>query len=309
MRSFVSAVLLLSLASPCLAGGTGGATPLNSLFLDADARPVALGGAYAALARDANALRYNPAGLAFLESHHASFMHAEHFQGVTQEYLAAAVPGTSAGLVPKGAGAGLMLDTVSFGDVPRTTVSNPRGTGLGSFGIRDWTLAAGYGARTRWPWLGLGAALKYLREDIDSYSAQAAAVDLGLMAELDEAWGLPATLGASLQNLGTKLKFQSRREELPLNLRLGAAYRFAGAGSLALDVNRPKEGDLTMHLGAEYVVRRALALRLGYNGRNEAASGITMGGGLALKRWNLDYAFVPFGDLGSSHRFSVACRW
>jgi len=55
-------ILSLAPARPCLAGI--GAEPFDFIFLDAGARPAALGGAYTSLAMDANALLYNPAGLA-----------------------------------------------------------------------------------------------------------------------------------------------------------------------------------------------------------------------------------------------------
>lgn len=299
MRLYVSAVLLLALASPCLAGGTGGAAPLNFLFLDADARPVALGGAYTAVATDANAMHYNPAGLAFLKGHQATFMHAEHFQDVTQEYGAIALK----------QGLGLMVNTLGFGDIQRTTLSNPRGTGLDSFGIRDWAVSVGYGRKLKWDWLGLGAALKYLREDIDNVSAHAVAADLGVRADLEAPLGAPLVLGMAIQNVGTKLKFQSSREDLPLNLKAGLAYRFIETGVFALDVNQPRAGDPTVHVGAEYAARKAVALRAGYNTRNDAGAGFTLGGGLVLRQFGLDYAFVPFGDLGNSHRFSLSYRW
>ena len=64
-----------------------------------------------------------------------------------------------------------------------------------------------------------------------------------------------------------------------------------------------------MHVGAEYMAKKTVALRLGYNGRNDAGTGLTLGGGLMVRRFALDYAFVPFGDLGNAHRFSFAYRW
>lgn len=307
MRLFASLALFVSFAAPCLAGGTGGATPLNFLFLDADARPVALGGAYAAVADDANSMLYNPAGLAFLDSHQAKLMHAEHFQGVTQEYAAVAVKEPVERF--KNSGVGLMLNTVGYGDINRTTLSNPRGDALGSFGIRDWALAAGFGAKTGLEWLGLGAAVKYLREDIDSVSAQAVAVDLGIRADLNSLLGQRIFFGLALQNLGPKIKFQSGSEDLPANLKAGLAYRFLKSGILALDVNQPRKGNRTVHAGVEYVARKSVAVRVGYNGRNEAGAGITVGGGLVLHSFGLDYAFVPFGDLGSAHRFSLSFKY
>ncbi|MFH1620354.1 MAG: hypothetical protein ABIG11_10700 [bacterium] len=328
MKQFISFVvrcfpLLASLVLlPLLsyAGGTEGAVPFNFLFMDAGARPAALGGAYAAAANDANALSYNPAGLAAFEpghiiyyrqadkaeclipvkpdrQNHAVFQHTGHFQGVTREYGALSLKN----------GFGFMLNTVSFGDIRRTTLSNPRGTGLGAFGIRDWEVSLGYGRSYLEGLIGLGAAVKYLYEKIDTESAHAAAADFGAMFYLDN-FGLPLVLGVSAQNFGTKVRFKNTGEELPTNVRTGLAYYFSGIGLFVADVNLPGHGNPTVHFGGEYTPLERLALRLGYNGRNDAG-GVTAGIGIKISRFSADYAFVPYGDLGSSHQLSVSCRW
>ena len=69
-----------------------GAEPFNFLFMDSNARATGLGGAYTALAADANALWYNPAGLARVRRYEATFMHNEHVEGITQEFVGFAAP-------------------------------------------------------------------------------------------------------------------------------------------------------------------------------------------------------------------------
>jgi hypothetical protein len=55
------------------------------------------------------------------------------------------------------------------------------------------------------------------------------------------------------------------------------------------------------------------ALRSGYNGRAvknvSGLSGLTLGFGLDIMRLRLDYAWVPVGDLGSTHRASMGVRF
>ena len=71
----VGAVLVaISLAAPAAAQNQGtqdniayGGTSGEFLLLGAGARGLALGGAYAAMASDASALYYNPAGLSLME--------------------------------------------------------------------------------------------------------------------------------------------------------------------------------------------------------------------------------------------------
>ena len=69
---------------------TKGSVPLSRWVLF---WAIALGGAYTALASDANALRYNPAGLAQARRYEASAMHDQYFQGATHEYFSLAAPG------------------------------------------------------------------------------------------------------------------------------------------------------------------------------------------------------------------------
>ncbi len=298
MRQLIITAFLLIPAPPLCAGGTEGAAPFNFLFLDANARPAAMGGAYAAAANDANALLYNPAGLAGMKQNHATFQHTGHFQGVTQEYGAVALK----------QGLGFMFNTVGYGKLQRTTISNPRGTGLGDFGIRDWVVSAGYGKSCKDGLLNFGMAGKYINEEIDTFKAQAVALDLGAILDL-KSQGLPLLMGVAVQNIGTKAKFQSSYEDLPVNFKAGLAYRFLNSGLLVLDANLPKNGSATVHAGGEYVVFEKLALRIGYNGRNETGSGITVGGGVRINRFSVDYAFVPFGTLGDSHKIGLSCYW
>lgn len=309
------AALALALPGLVEAGGTHGATPFDFLFIDAGARPVALGGAYAALSQDANAMLYNPAGLGLIDEHHLTLMHNQYVQGITQEY------GVFAYSIGKddiwnarrfrgssdraSHGWGLMINTLSFGKVQRTTLSNPDGAGLGKFAVQDWAAALGYGRRIG-RGLSLGLAVKGLYEKIDKSAAFAPAADLGALYKFNR---MPVSLGIAVQNLGPKFRYQVERVDLPLNVKAGLSYRPIADLILAADVNRPKKGSTTLHAGVEYTAFQRMMLRVGYNGRNEADSGITTGFGVLLPGASIDYAFVPFGDLGISHRISLSLHW
>jgi len=294
---------LLSIGtSSCFAGGTEGATPFNFLFLDTNARPAAMGGAYTAIVRDADSLFYNPAGFADVENK-AIFTHNEYFQGASQKYGAVALNNVKG--LPQDIGMGFSFNTVSYGDIQRTTLSNPSGAGLSDFNARNWAISLGCGRQVKEN-LSLGIGLKYLYEKIDTYSASAVAADFGGIYSFKD---LPFTVGIVIQNIGTKIKFQSERESLPLNLKLGLGYEFLDLGVLAIDLNKPKDGDSTIHFGAEYIIKEKAAIRLGFNGRNDSSSGITIGGGTLYQQFALDYAYIPFGDLGNAHRFSVSLKF
>ncbi|MCX5797217.1 MAG: PorV/PorQ family protein [Elusimicrobia bacterium] len=297
LRGLVLAALSLALARPCLAGA--GAEPLDFLLLDANARAVGLGGAYTALATDANALLYNPAGLAKVGRHEATFMHNVYMQGIGQEYAAYASP----------QGWGADLNFLDFGGVQRTTLSSPGGAGLGETGLSDLALGAGYG-RSLTESLAVGVGVKYIRETIDDVKAQGFALDAGGLYAVPALSGL--TVGLAVQNLGPTVRFDRASENLPLNLRAGAAYGFKVSGHgnvVALDVTKERSQSALVAVGGETRLLEPLALRMGFNTRNDAGIGITAGFGYLFKAGSVDYAIVPMGDLGDAHRISLTLRW
>lgn len=315
MRHALLAAVLLAPALPAAASGTQGATAFDFLSIDVAPRAAALGGAYSAVADGADGVFYNPAGLAVLNKNEASFAHADHFQGISQDHLAVALRGGDGerlngdSWLREGQGIGLYADTLDFGSVGRTTVSNQTGAGLDSFGLRDLAVGAGYARRLPWSWLAAGAAVKYLRESVDSTVAQTAAADLGVRADLDKAAGLPLCLGVAVQNLGRDPKWNSERSPLPTTLRLGAAWSPWRPLVAAVDLVQARQGAFSTHVGLEWRALEAAALRVGWNGQQDAGPGITAGIGVTWLRVSFDYAFVPYGDLGDSHRLGATYRW
>ena len=298
MKTIILPLLMLACPQAALAGSAG-ADPFNFLFLDAGARPVALGGAYTALARDANALLYNPAGLGEIKEHQVVFMHNMYFQEISQDYLSYASP----------QGWGLSFNYLGFGSVRRTTVSNPTGAGLGKVGMSDMALCAGYGASIATNFVA-GAGGKYVSESVAGVAGRGFGLDLGLLyfpPGLEK-----AVFGAAVQNIGPDVKFQSADEKMPLNLRLGGTYGFkvlGRASSLSADVTKARGEDMLAAFGLETMAGRAIALRFGYSARNAAGPGISVGLGYARQNLAFDYAFVPFGDLGAAHRLSAGYKW
>ncbi len=297
IRAIVLCVLSLACAQPCWAGA--GAEPFDFLFLDANARPVGMGGAYTALATDANALLYNPAGLGQVKRNEATFMHNAYMQGINQEYAAYASPhGWSAN-----------LNYLSFGDVPKTTISNPAGSGLGQTTLTDMALGLGYGRKIV-DSLALGVGVKYIREVVDDYAVTGYALDAGALYAVPMVNGLD--LGAAVQNIGPTTRARSAHENLPLNLRFGAAYTFKVNGhenAIVLDVSKERSQGALVSVGAETRVLEPVALRMGFNTHNDAGIGITAGFGYFFKAGSVDYAFVPMGDSGDTHRISVTLHW
>lgn len=296
---WILGTVLASWAAPAWGGRWGGGQPFDFLFLDAGAEQGALGGAFTAGGGSADVIAYNPAGLAALGSHHAVFTHQPHFQDVTRQRFAAA--GRS--------GLGFSVDHLSYGELQRTTLSSPDGAGLGGFTPTAWTAAAGLGVPLTES-LSAGAAGKFIREEIDDARASAWAADAGLQLEVlaDPRW----RLGVAVQNLGPRVRFESARESLPLVVRWGsAAYAELWGRRVGwlFDVVQEQDGGAVLNTGVTVLAMPQLALRAGYNGRNDAGLGLTAGFGLALGPLSVDYAIVPYGPLGFSHQMGLGWRW
>ncbi|HAZ08481.1 MAG TPA: hypothetical protein DCZ01_08190 [Elusimicrobia bacterium] len=295
LKIFLPALLVVLAPASGRAGGTAGAQPFDFLFLDANARSVAMGGAYTALASDSNAMIYNPAGLARVPRHEVTFMHNQYVQGLTHDY---------AGLALK-QGVGFNLNYLRFGDLNRTTYSSPDGT-LGRFAIDDLALGAGYG-RTFFEGVSFGGAVKYIREKNDGVAAAGYAMDAGTLVSILAVPKL--TAGLAVQNMGTSVRFLNDKEPLPLNLRGGLAYARDDGMTFAFDVLKERNDKIRFAVGAEALLAKALAVRAGFNSRNDAGIGISAGVGWNWRDLSLDYAFAPYGDLGIAHRVSATFRW
>lgn len=300
-RKLLAALLVMALlgAAPRARAdsASAGAQPFSFLGLDSSARAAALGGAYTALAVDADALQYNPAGLALQDADHAAFMHNQYFESANQDHVAVALK----------SGFGASFDMLNYGAIKRTTYSSPDG-GRGTFGIMDTSLNFGYG-RAFGP-AAFGGAAKWLRESNDGLVGQGGAVDGGALFDVPGADGL--RLGFSVLNLGAPVRFQAASEGLPATARLGGAWGFALPGyknTLALDLLKQGTDKPRLAFGAETAAAGGLSLRLGYTTRIDAGIGLTAGVGWKGDSWSFDYAIAPYGDLGLTHRVGAGLRW
>jgi hypothetical protein len=155
-----------------------------------------------------------------------------------------------------------------------------------------------------------GLAVKYLYEKLYTYSATGFAIDLGGI------WQTPVEhlrIGLTLQNLGAMSTLQREKIKLPALVRFGGAYvlPFATAENqiaLVAEHVRFLRGGEGNSAGAEFLVRKTLALRTGFQFGRENR-GLSAGFGTVFGRYQLDYGYAPFGnDLGNTHRFSIAVK-
>ncbi len=292
IRRLIAIVAILGI----LSGSALAADPQGgreSLFLlGAGSRSVGMGGAFVALADDATAVYWNPAGLARLQHRELSIMHTSLWEDTRYQFAGAVWPILDFGTVGVG---GVVLGTsaVEFRDQ------------FGPLGEHDYSTGQywlSYGRRITGGLSG-GANLKVLSQSLHTFSSTTAAVDLGLLYQIREF----ASIGVNLQDIvGGDLKLSQVEESVPYNIKAGVAVRyFTDDGSYgvtaAADVDATEEQPAKMHFGAEVKIAEYLFARAGYD-RDE----VTFGGGIKYKLAAFDYAYKSNETLEGTHRVGLS---
>ncbi|HHY45983.1 MAG TPA: hypothetical protein GX506_01610 [Firmicutes bacterium] len=259
------------------------------------ARALAMGGAFVAVADDAEAVYWNPAGLGRSQTHELTFTHTINNRGVFNydEFVALTMP-----LGANGAGG------VSW--IRESTRAGFEG---------DW-VAFSYGLRAGGN-LSLGTTLRYEQYGLVSPGGSILggvrwALDLGVI------YSIPPSLsvGALLQDInGSPIYWEDGLVSwVAPNLRPGVSYRFESGTILAVDIydlTREIPGQRTLRIGYETHLGR-MALRFGYYGLGSGRGAPTAGIGYSGGRVRLDYAFLGRGlspgdpGLGGTHQLGVS---
>ncbi|MBI1924031.1 PorV/PorQ family protein [Candidatus Poribacteria bacterium] len=275
-----------------------GTRAMAFLKIGVGARAIGMGESQVADAGDLYASYWNPAGLAKIQRPQLGLMHNEWFEGINHEFLGFVQP-----LGNRGAIGGSVI-YLSFGELQGRDAA---GLETKKFRPYDLALILSYAHRFSAAF-SVGANAKWLREQIDTANAQVIAFDIGGLYAVPNS---RLTLGFNAQHLGTKATFVEESFNLPVNIKVGVAYKLLNdAFTLVADVNRPSDNDITIGFGVAFTISQLLHLRTGYKytiGGNDlgVASGIASGIGFTIEGFQIDYAFASFGKLGPVHRISL----
>ncbi|HAT71797.1 MAG TPA: hypothetical protein DCS63_03170 [Elusimicrobia bacterium] len=303
MKKILFSILAVALPAGAYASGAG-TTAAPFLKAAMSPRAVAMAGAFSALADDSGAVFVNPAGLAQFKEREAAVDFSTYLQDAKMGNLSYA---GRAG----GGRLGLGVTFMTVGGIEKRGLNDAVGAvpELGDFSASDMAVTLAYAKvdimPDALPKLDGGFSVKFIRSAIDDKTAFAAAVDAGAIYH---ATG-KLNLSLALQNLGTEMKFEEESDPLPLNLRAGALYKVSPELNVAAEVNEYlRDEKFYPSVGAEYWFRKAFALRAGYKFGYDTSNlgsevGLSLGFGVKVSGLGVDYAFLPFGDLGSIHRF------
>ncbi|MBM4116748.1 PorV/PorQ family protein [bacterium] len=315
-RSAASLLTLLFLALPAgsaLASLAGAAC----LQIPPSARFNGLGQSGVALADDATASWWNPAGLGFMGGRTLGLMHSQLVPDLADDIYY-----EYAGWVQQLEGWGtysINFIYLSYGESVKTTDSpDPEGT----FKSFEFSPGLSYGVRLDEN-TAIGLGLKYVRVDLAPADAApdkagegaggSVAVDLGVLRRFGA-----YSAGLALTNFGPNISFidAEQSDPLPRFFRVGAAglvYKGDyGHVLLSADFNKllVPGGQTTVNGGTELQYTDIMALRIGYiHDPDGDITDFTYGGGfhtkLGGKDFFLDYGNIPQAEeLDRVHRFS-----
>ena len=294
LRKLILTALIISIMS-----GAAFAALYSDLQLGT--RASALGGAFVTLARDADAIYWNPAALGLAKKSNAMFMYSDVFNvGIKQSYLAYSQPMSTLGL-----GASWLCHSSDleegFAATQKTNswVDDMYSIALGSKVKQD--LYAGINVKR--------FKVKTDRSSVSNVGTSGTGFDLGLLltnlGKSDNSYVSDVSIGFQVRNLATDLS----GENVDPSFKLGISSKIYDDLLMAvgLDMDNDNEDQsqkIRVNMGAEYNFNNTLFIRLGLNNGD-----FTTGFGLLLKeQLSIDYAFEKsLGELNSdNHRFSLS---
>lgn len=328
MRKFIAIMAIVALV-PSIASaqfskkGTSGA---QFLKLGVGSRAIAMGSAFTAIANDASALYWNPAGIARLRKNEAILSYTNWIADITHNYVGFVYNGGDLGNF------GISLTALTMGRMEITTIENPQGTGA-TFGASDYAIGLTY-AKNFTNRFSFGIKVKYIRETIWNMAAGGFAYDIGTLYDT----GFKnIRIGMNMANFGGEMAFKGGElitqypvypEEgnvapidaemitdpfpLPMTFRLGISYSPLRENiTTSFDFVKVNDSEEAGNFGFEYRWNRMFSLRAGYqfSGDADFERSFTLGGGFEYKLGTftakIDYSYFDFGRLKSVSCFTI----
>jgi len=338
MRKLLIPAVLVAVLGLCLPAhgqfAKVGTVGLKFLDIGVGGRALAMGEAYAAVANDASAIFWNPAGVANIKK-------GDFFLGYTNWpadinlYSVAYAQKTGIGHL------GAFFTILNTGLTNRTTPRDPDGNFGGSFAFEDWAAGATY-ARYLTDRFSFGGNFKIVREKLADWDKTGWAVDIGTYYQT----GFKSLrIGMAILNFGPDMRFdvkdvdgvpvgdpyngypnglddngdgfidndtEEQAVPLPLSFRAGVAFEVietaTSKATISAEVAHPSDNEERYNFGGEYWFQDLIALRAGWK-VNADEGGFTAGAGLKLPVLNgayFDYAYNDLGLLQGVHRGSLS---
>lgn len=241
-------------------------------------RVLSMGKAFVGLADGPAATYWNPAGLARIGRSQVEFMYSRMPFDRNYNFISGVFPVNGIFTV------GVSWIGLRIGDIEART-ANTTAPDYTFSNFND-AFAVSFG-KTVTSFLSVGGTLKYVRTGLDDFSADGFGIDGAVLLQPFDR----LSLGLLLQNLSTSIMWQKSYDEtIPMNLRIGAAFRVAHPVLITADVGKDSQMKPTLHLGGEVRLTDSLPVRMGFND-GQMTGGIGLDLEMAQHGVEINYGF------------------
>ena len=316
-------VLLLLLATQAFALNKTGQTGLKFLAVGVGARAAAMGEAFTLVGDDANAVFYNPAGIAYTDKRVDAILH--------KNYWIADISYNAVALTCNLKNWGIVGVTLLAADYPNSigTMVADNDVGYietGDISAEAWSVGLVY-ARNLTDKFSIGGKIRHATQSLGTsmIPTLVGTEIVGTEESKNQVSGLAYDIGTifypgfksfrvgmSITNFSPQYKYEEEEFQLPLTFKLGVAMDVLDLlgdrpedMSCVIDVEvvHPRDYSQRLHIGSEIWFRNMVALRGGYK-FNYDEEGLTAGIGFNVAGVRIDYAWSAFGVFDSVSRFS-----
>lgn len=312
----------------------GGERVYSFLNIPTSARQAALGGETLTMHDDVNQPLWNPSTISRFMDNQLAFSYVNYLVGVNVGSVSYAhLINRRFGTIHGG------IQYINYGEF---IGADETGQETGNFSAMDLAISIGYAYNIPWSDFYVGANIKLLSSKIENYTSQGAAMDFGILYYTDYR---PYSFTAVIRNIGYQISpYDETRENLPMEIAVGASYKLEdvplkwhftinnlqkwnisvpnpSASQTDLDGNTTDENigffnNAMRHfvIGAEFFPDKKFNIRLGYNFRRAAElkltesrtfAGVTLGFGLKMGRFKLDYAYTQYHPADNTTTFTL----
>ncbi len=283
----------------------GGIHAMNILGLPISPRATALGEAMGAIAQDPSNIWYNAAGMALLETNAFTVTGQQRF---AQTQLV-------------GASVAFPTELIAFGIAGRAfnagTVENRIDGELVGGNQRAYSyVLEGGGAMSLASWWRWGGTLYFAQEVLGDRSQGAVGLNSGMQFDITNR----IMLGGGVRNLGTQVDWEEgggsfnhprqlyvaagvdlmRRRNLMQTPLLFRGQPLVFDAKAVGQVDAIQDQELTFGIGGEVTANGVAVARLGYKFGDDNRRGLSLGAGVNVGQFRLEYAFRDYRNAGTS---------
>jgi hypothetical protein len=284
--------------------GTFGA---QFLKIGVSARATALGSAFTAIADDATAVYWNPAGIVSIRGSELTLNQTMWPADIKLSYAAyvfnpRSIPGTFA----------ISARALWMDPEPERTAFKPEGTGR-TFDNGMSTLGLTY-SRYFTDKFSAGFTGYYMHSGLAETSVNSFIMDVGILYRV----GIRGMkIGMIIQSLGGEVNYDDRPARMPTTFKVGVSFvpiRTKRQSVLVSgEFQHPADNAERANFGLEYGMDETFFLRGGYN-LNYDVETFSAGAGFRIHTGErsaaaLDYSYVDMSSLGGVHRVTVSFRY